>query len=70
MALCGQVAIFELRTAQLVLQLPCHQKAVRSLGQKRGRRGQKGRGGGWDLQVIGGPGPLGRKVGLCGCWVG
>ncbi|CAJ1396147.1 unnamed protein product [Effrenium voratum] len=28
-ALCGQVAIFELRTAQLVLQLPCHQKAVR-----------------------------------------
>ncbi|CAK9024858.1 5'-cyclic phosphodiesterase pde-4 [Durusdinium trenchii] len=28
-ALCGQVAVFELKTAKLVLQLPCHEKAVR-----------------------------------------
>ena len=28
-ALCGQLAIFELRSARLVLQLPCHEKAVR-----------------------------------------
>mmetsp|Transcript_71269 Transcript_71269/g.157343 ORF Transcript_71269/g.157343 Transcript_71269/m.157343 type:complete len:425 (-) Transcript_71269:124-1398(-) len=27
--LCGQLAIFELRSARLVLQLPCHEKAVR-----------------------------------------
>lgn len=27
--LCGQLAVFELRSARLVLQLPCHEKAVR-----------------------------------------
>lgn len=29
--LCGQLAVFELRSARLVLQLPCHEKAVRGL---------------------------------------
>eukprot|EP00439_Symbiodinium_sp_Y106_P065671 s253_g10.t1 len=28
-ALCGQVAIFEVRSGQMVLQLPCHEKSVR-----------------------------------------
>ena len=37
-ALCGQLAIFELRSARLVLQLPCHEKAVRDLGGKGGQR--------------------------------
>lgn len=29
LGLCGQVAIFQVRDASLVLQLPCHEKAVR-----------------------------------------
>ncbi|CAE7685286.1 unnamed protein product [Symbiodinium pilosum] len=28
-ALCGQLAVFEVRSGQMVLQLPCHEKAVR-----------------------------------------
>ena len=28
-ALCGQIAVFELRSAKLVLQLSCHQKSIR-----------------------------------------
>ena len=37
--LCGQLAIFELRSARLVLQLPCHEKAVRgpTLARHMGR---------------------------------
>jgi len=30
-AMCGQVSIFELRTGEQVLQLPCHERAVRCM---------------------------------------
>mmetsp|Transcript_23771 Transcript_23771/g.63673 ORF Transcript_23771/g.63673 Transcript_23771/m.63673 type:complete len:484 (-) Transcript_23771:95-1546(-) len=30
-AMCGQISIFEVRTGEMVLQLPCHQRAVRCM---------------------------------------